>query len=207
MQKRQDAQLQHWTSYQDSVTQLTSWLEGMEAAGQQEQVNWLSVQETRSRLLKYKTTLQDIISHKRFIEAVNERGAAVINSSPMAPAEDIQQTIENLNERYEALGELMRNTVNNMEDAIECIQQYQDLQKSHQDWQKQMWDRLSVYTDYTGSKHALDSRLEKIGDMQKQVADGERVLESIRKHISGMDSSKIPVKVKEAMERDLSNIK
>jgi nesprin-1 len=207
LQKRQDAQLQHWTSYQDSLGQLTSWLEGMEAAGQQEQVNWLSVQETRSRLLKYKTTLQDIISHKRFIEAVNEKGAAVIHSSPLAPAEEIQQTIENMNERYEALGEMMRKTVTNMEEAIDCIQQYQDLQKSHQDWQKQMWDRLSVYTDYTGSKHALDSRLEKIGEMQKQVADGERVLESIRKHISGMDEDKIPSKIKDAMERDLSNIK
>ena len=207
LHKRQDAQLQHWTSYQESLSQLSSWLEGMEAAGQQEQVNWLSVQETRSRLLKYKTTLQDIISHKRFIEAVNEKGAAVIHSSPLAPAEEIQETIENMNERYEALGDGMRKTVTNMEEAIECIQQYQDLQKSHQDWQKQMWDRLSVYTDYTGSKNALDSRLDKIGEMQKQVADGERVLESIRKHISGMDEEKIPTKVKEAMERDLSNIK
>ena len=25
-----------------------------------------------------------------------------------------------------------------------------------------MWDRLSVYTDYTGSKHALESRLNKV---------------------------------------------
>ena len=207
LQKRQDAQLQHWTSYQESVNQLTTWMEAMEAAGQQEQVNWLSVQETRSRLLKYKTTLQDITGHKRFIEAVNERGAAVIHSSPLAPAEEIQQTIENMNERYEALGENMRKTVTNMEDAIECIQQYQDLQKAHQDWQKQMWDRLSVYTDYTGSKNALEARLEKIGEMQKQVSDGERVLESIRKHITGMDDSKIPSKVREAMDRDLANIK
>ena len=206
-QKRQDAQLQHWSSYQDSLTQLTAWLETMEVATQQEQVNWLSIQESRSRLLKYKTTLQDIISHKRFIEAVNERAVAVINSNPVAPAEEIQQSLENVNERYETLKENMKATVANMEEATDCIQQYQELQKSHQDWQKQMWDKLSVYTDYTGSKHALETRLEKITEIQKKVTDGEGVLDNINKHIGSMDESKIPSKVKEAMERDLSNIK
>ena len=157
--------------------------------------------------LKYKATLQDIVSHKRFIETVNERGAAVINSNPIAPAEEIQETIENINERYSTLQDSMKKTVANMEDAMECIQQYQELQKSHQDWQKQMWDRLSVYTDYTGSKHALETRLEKISEMQKQMNDGDRVLVSIQKYINSMDEEKIPLKVKEAMERDLSNIK
>lgn len=159
----------------------------METSTQQEQVNWLSIQETRLRLLKYKATFQDIVSHKRFIESVNERGAAVINSIPIPPAEEIQETIENINERYETLQENGKKTVVNMEDAMDCIQQYQELQKSHQDWQKQMWDRLSVYNDCTGSKHALETRLEKISDMQKQVNDGKQVLESIKKHISSMD--------------------
>ena len=179
----------------------------METSTQQEQVNWLSIQETGSRLLKYKATLQDIVSHKNFIETVNKLGAAVINSNPIAPAEEIQETIENINERYSTLLDSMKKTVANMEDAMECIQQYQELQKSHQDWQKQMWEKLSVYTDYTGSKHALETRLEKISEMQKQMNDGDRVLESIQKYINSMDEEKIPLKVKEAMERDLSNIK
>ena len=90
---------------------------------------------------------------------------------------------------------------------MECYQQYKELHKYHQDWQKKVWDRLSVYTDYSGSRHALESRLEKISDIHKQVNDGERVLESIRKHISSLDEDQIPSKVKEAMERNLSNIK
>ena len=36
------------------------------------QVNWLSVQETKSRLLKFKAVLQDIAAHKRYIEAGND---------------------------------------------------------------------------------------------------------------------------------------
>merc|ERR1711971_891332 len=151
LQKRQDAQMQHWTTYQDSLQQLQQWLDTMEKGVQYEQTNWLSLQETKSRLLKHKGTLQDIVSHKRFIEAANEKGAAVISSNPVAPAEEIQEAIEMINDRYECLLENTKNTVTRMEEAIDGIQQYQDLQKTHQDWQKQMWDKLSVYTEYSGS--------------------------------------------------------
>ena len=207
MQKKQDAQLQHWSTYQDSLTHITSWLDGMEGASQQEQVNWLSVQETKSRLLKFKSVVQDISAHKRYLESVNEKGAAVISSSPNAPTEEIQESIASVNERYDSLLENMKITVSKMEEAIDFIQQYQDLEKGHQDWQKQMWDKLSVYTDYTGSKHALEARLAKVGDMEKEVNEGENVLSTLRKHVQELDESKMPTKIKDAMERDLSHIK
>ena len=207
IQKRQDAQLQHWSSYQDCLVQINSWLDNMESNSQQEQVNWLSVHETRSRLLKFKTVMQDITAHKRYIESVNEKGAAVINSNPNAPAEEIQESITNVNYRYDTLLDGMKTTILKMEEAIDFIQQYQDLQKGHQDWQKQMWDKLSVYTDYTGSKHALEARLAKVTDMEKQVHDGDSVLATMRKHVQDLDEDKMPAKIKEAMERDLSHIK
>lgn len=39
---------------------------------------WSSTQEIRSKLLKHKTTLQEVISHKRIIEAVAEKAQAVV---------------------------------------------------------------------------------------------------------------------------------
>ena len=45
----------------------------------------------------------------------------------------------------------MKGSIIQMEAAIDFIQQYQDLVREHQDWQKLMWDTLSVYTDYTGT--------------------------------------------------------
>ena len=62
-------------------------------------MNWLSVQETKSRLLKLKAVVQDINSQKRYIESVNEKGAAVINSNPSAPSEEIQENIDTVNYR------------------------------------------------------------------------------------------------------------
>ena len=206
-QKKQDTQLQNWSSYQDSLIQLTSWLDNMESTSKQDQINWLNISEVKTRVLKFKTYLQDVISHKRFIENINERAAAVINLNPVAPAEEIQEMLESINERYDNLKENMKNTLSNMEEAMDVIQQYQELQRTHQDWQKQMWDKLSVYTDYAGSKHALETRIERILEMSKEVKEGEGALEKIKKHIGTIDDNKIPSKVKEAMERDISNIK
>ena len=78
LRKKQDAQSKAWTLYKDSLVAANQWLESMEAGLKNDQINWLSLQETRSRLLKLKADLQDIFSHKRFIESVNEKGAAVV---------------------------------------------------------------------------------------------------------------------------------
>ena len=105
--------------------------------------------------MKLKAVVQDINSQKRYIESVNEKGAAVINSNPSAPSEEIQENIDNVNYRYDALLENMKESIVQMEAAIDFIQQYQDLVREHQDWQKLMWDTLSVYTDYTGRVYNL----------------------------------------------------
>ena len=206
-QKRQDAQFQHWSSYQDSLVQLTSWLDNMEINTKIDQVNWLSMNEVKTKLLKLKTCLQDVTSHKRFIENINEKAAVVINTNPNAPSEEIQEMLELVNERYQTLKDNLTSSVNNMEEAVEVIQQYQELERTHQDWQKQMWDKLSVYTDYSGSKNALEARLEKVNEMSQELKTGEGVLDNIKNHIATVDESKIPSKVKDVMERDISNIK
>ena len=206
-QKRQDTQLQHWTSYQDSLVQLTSWLDNMESSSKLDHVNWINITEVKSKLLKFKTYQQDIVSHKRFVENINERAAAVINLNPAAPAEEIQEMLENINDRYSNLKENIKTSLTNMEEALDVLQNYHELQRSHQDWQKQMWDKLSVYTDYSGNKHALETRMEKIMELSKEIKDGNSNLDKIKKHKNTIDSKKIPQKVQEAMDQDLSNVK
>ena len=207
MQKRQDVQLQHWSAYQDGIVQMHTWLDSIEKSSSLDQVNWLSVQETRSRLLKLKSIVQDISSHKRLVEAVNEKAAAVISSSQTCNAEEIQDAINSINERFNNISGKMDETILMMEEAVEYILHYQSLQKTHHDWQKQMWDKLSVYTDYTGSKNTLEARLEKVGDMEKDVNDGKNALANIDKHIQKLDSDKVFSKVKELLVRDSEHLR
>ena len=43
--------------------------------------------------------------------------------------------------------------------------------------------------------------------MDKSVSEGESVLRTLGKHVADLDTSKIPDKIREAMDRDLSHIR
>jgi len=151
--------------------------------------------------------VQDIASHKRHIEALNEKAAAVISSNQSCSAEEIQESINSINERFNNISIRMDETIIKMDGAIEYIQHFQDLQKNHQDWQKQMWDKLSVYTDYTGSKNTLEARLDKVSEMEKHLNEGDNVLGNISQHVGKLDNDAVLVKVKELLERDLEHLR
>ena len=108
---------------------MTSWLDNMEASSKLDHVNWINITEVKSKLLKFKTYQQDIVSHKRFVENINERAAAVINLNPAAPAEEIQQMLESINDRYSSLKENIKLSLTNMEEALDVLQNYHEMQK------------------------------------------------------------------------------
>lgn len=67
-QKLQDAQSLQLSSYQEMLQQTLTWLDSMEKLIKIDPSSWLSIQDVRSKLLKHKTTYQEILSHKRIIE-------------------------------------------------------------------------------------------------------------------------------------------
>lgn len=67
-QKLQDAQHLQLSTYQDMLQQTLAWLTSMEKQTKTEPSSWTSIQEVRGKLLKHKTTYQEILGHKRVIE-------------------------------------------------------------------------------------------------------------------------------------------
>ncbi len=112
-----------------------------------------------------------------------------------------------MNERYGDLVERMRSAVASVEETVDCVQQYQDLQKHHLDWSKQMWNKLQVYTDYSGNRATVESRLDKVSRLQGSMPEGKNAIDGLGKHVAAISENKLPQRAKEAMERDLGNIK
>lgn len=50
------------------LQQALTWLDSIEKQVQIDPSSWTSMQEVRGKLLKHKTTYQEILSHKRIIE-------------------------------------------------------------------------------------------------------------------------------------------
>lgn len=207
LQKRQEAQTMQWSSYTDILQQTQSWLETMEQTLSQENPNtWTSPQEIRSKLFKYKATAQEIASHKRIIESVNEKAQTLVqSSSPTTNVDEVKRTIEDINKRYEQLGLDCAQLIGQLDEAIDVYQQFIDLQKSQQDHQKNLWDRLAGYSDYSGSKPALQVRLAKVTEIQDALPEGTLRLKNLANHVE-QKTTVIPVRCKEAMSRDLTNL-
>lgn len=208
LQKKQEAQSLQLSTYQDFLQQSLGWLETHETLISQEKPDtWTSIQEIRSKQLKYKAISQDILAHKRIVETLNEKANAVIqNTVSSTNADQIKNTIDNINSRYEQLNQNCNKLLSQLDEALNAFQKFNDLQKYQMDYQKSLWDRLNSYTDYFGNKLALQERLVKIDEIENALSEGEHKLNELGKHIE-QKTSVIPSRCKEVMARDLSGLK
>jgi len=110
-----------------------------------------------------------------------------------------------VNKRYEQVGQDCAKLVADLDGAFDVYQQFSELQKAQQDYQKNLWDRLTGYSDYSGNKAALQARLQKINEIQDALPEGVAKLKSLEDHIE-QQASNIPARSKEAMARDLANL-
>lgn len=206
-QKLQDAQTLQWSSYQEMLQQTLTWLDAMEKSIQMDPSAWSSAQEVRAKLLKHKTTQQEIVSHKRIIEGVTEKAQALVQlTNNESGSKEVQDTVKSINKRYKNLVKNVQKAITRMEESLDVYQQFSDLQKSHQDYQKQLWDRLAGYSDYSGNKAALQARLVKVTELQDSLSEGNLTLQALTDHVNNK-TGKLPARAKEAMERDVANLK
>lgn len=208
-QKYHEIQSLQWSSYQETLQQTLAWLDEKEKLVQQENAASTSVstQEIRSKLLKNKTLLQEILSHKRVIEVVTEKAQTVTESvtSDEQKAKNVQETVKSIWERYDKLTSNLKNLIAQLDNCLDVYQQFNDMQKSHQDYQKQLWERLQMLSDYSGNKGALQSKLKKIQELQDNVPDGHSRIKMLSDHVQTR-AQILPPRAKEAMVRDLSTL-
>lgn len=206
-QKLQDAQSLQWSSYQEMLQQTLSWLDTMEKALELDPSAWSSAQEVRAKLFKHKATYQEVLSHKRIIEAVTDKAQVLLQlTTDEQGKQDVQDTVNSINQRYKDLVQNTQKAILKLEESLDIYQQFSDLQKSYQDYQKQLWDRLSTYTDYSGNKAALQARLNKVIELQDNIADGNLKLQALIDHVSNKTGN-LPSRAKESMEREVANLK
>lgn len=206
-QKLQDAQSLQWSSYQEMLQQTLVWLDTIEKSLELDPSAWSSAQEIRAKLFKHKTTQQEIVSHKRIIEAVTEKAQGLLQlTNDDNVNQEIQETVKNINKRYKSLVKNVQKAIARLEESLEIYQQFSDLQKAYQDYQKQLWDKLSSYTDYSGNKAALQLRLAKVVELQDSTQEGNVKLQVLVDHVNSK-TGKLPGRTKEAMEREVANLK
>jgi len=114
---------------------------------------------------------QEILAHKRIIEGISEKANALVQVTQVPT--DVHERVVLVSKRYENLVDASQKGISSLEALLDIFQQFHDLQKAYQDYQKRQWERLANYSDYTGNKAALQARLTKIIEIQDSESEGE----------------------------------
>jgi nesprin-1 len=166
LKKNIETKSNQWHAYQENSQQLTKWLNEIESTiSEEQQTEPQTSQEIRAKVLKLKSISHEILSHNRLIENLNEKSNLFDNN------EKEKQFVVEIKSRYESVKQKCENILKKNEDIINCLQNLNELHKTQMDKQKLLWDRLSIYSDFTGSKNELATKLEKLEKVQAENED------------------------------------
>lgn len=133
-----------------------------------------------------------------------EKANALVRMSQATP--DVQDKAAVVCQRYEKLVDDSQKGINNLELLADIFQQFQDLQKAYQDYQRHQWERLANFTDYSGNKQTLHNRLAKVVEIQGSIGEGEVKLNVLAAHVTKSAQNLSP-RSHEAMERAVANLR
>lgn len=206
-QKLQETQSLQLSSYQEMLAQTLAWLNAMEKVVHIEPTSWTSIQEVRGKLLKHKTALQEIVSYKRIIEGITVKAQNLLQltADKDKPAE-VEETIKSIKNRYQNLVENANQNIQQLENCLDVYQQFYDLQKAQEQYQKQLWEKLASFSDLTGSKQMIQDRLNKVTEIQDHLPETGIKLKELEDHVEAK-TSVIPARAREEMQRDVANLK
>lgn len=189
------------------LQQTLAWLDSMEKVVQIDPSSWTSIQEVRGKLLKHKTALQEIVSHKRIIEGITVKAQSLVQlTNDKEKTDEVERNIEFINARYQNLVKNAHYNIQQLENCLDVYQQFYDLQKAHEDYQKQLWEKLSSHSDNTGNKQALQERLNKVTEIQDNLPEADIKLKELDDHVE-RNTSALPARAQEAMQRDVATLK
>ncbi|XP_066158002.1 muscle-specific protein 300 kDa isoform X10 [Euwallacea fornicatus] len=206
-QKHQEAQTLQLSSYKDMLQQTLAWLETMEKQVKLDISSWTSIQDVRGKLLKQKTSLQEIVPYKRVVDGITEKASSLIKlTNNKDHITDIENNIESINQRYDNLLSIVQNNIKQLESCLESYQQFYDLLKTQQDNQKQLWDTLNCYVDYSGNKPMIAERLSNVNELEDSLPEVGIKLKELENYTKN-NISMLPARAQEAMQRDVANLK
>ncbi|XP_057659189.1 muscle-specific protein 300 kDa isoform X4 [Diorhabda carinulata] len=206
-QKLQESQTLQLANYQDLLQQALAWLDSIEKQVKIEPNSWISLQEVRGKLLKHKTSLQEILTHKRFIEGVTEKGQSLAQlTSSKQKRDEIDENVTSINNRYQNVLKTAQNNIKQLEDCMDIYQQFYDLHKAQQDEHKQLWEKLNSNLDYGGNKQVLEKRLSYIIELQDSLPENMAKLTDLETYIQ-QKAINLPARAQENMQRDVENMK
>uniref|UniRef100_T1JGP1 Calponin-homology (CH) domain-containing protein n=1 Tax=Strigamia maritima TaxID=126957 RepID=T1JGP1_STRMM len=193
-QKQMESDSQQRLQHNEGLQQILNWLDVVEKSLHSEQRTWGTFQEAKNKLVRYKSLQQDVAAHKRIVDSICEKSQNITN--PVTKEGTIS-----MKKRYDNLAATITNLVRKLDVTIDNLHRFSELQQGQAEWQKNVWDELIVFTDYTDNKQAMMTRLEKMKDLDNKMCEGEANLKAIAKQAEQLFVD-LPQRSREILERE-----
>lgn len=89
-----------------------------------------------------KATLQEVASHKRALDTMQEKAGMVKSSQNSS----VSEAVVEIGQRHDLLAANTKKNITELEWLSENLTVYQELCTGQTEWQKEMWDQLHVQT-------------------------------------------------------------
>lgn len=189
LQKSIDTKSNQWVLYQDISQQLTKWLDIIEnSLNDEEKSLAITQQEIRTKILKLKSLSHEITSHNRLVETLNEKAAVIEDNQKEKDA------VLQINDRFLNVKDKAQRLLKNAEGIMDILNSFNEMHKAQLAHQKMLWDKLTIYSDFMGTKSELSSKLEKIAEIEKHITPDELKLNEIKSFIE-KNSSVLPQQI------------
>jgi len=124
------------------------------------------------------TTLQEMLSHKRVVEAVKEKARALMGAAEAATGEaqleEARDAAAKVASRYERLVDAWLVAITQLEEALDTLTHFSDVHKALVEYQHSLWERLSSYKGKVTWKVTFDLLCVYLSSQAKQSDSGKR---------------------------------
>ncbi|CAH1263258.1 SYNE1, partial [Branchiostoma lanceolatum] len=161
--------LLQWGSYQESLDELTKWLQQTESTLDKELPLVADLKEKRAQLNKQQAIHQDIVTHQSLLEKVVEKAGQVTSDSD----------VSDIREHYAELLTKAQDRVSHMESIVSDHQQYQEALQSFQTWFNPAQEELRGCGEACTERAATQTKLNKLQELQSYVTTGKSMVEHL----------------------------
>ncbi|XP_022692769.1 microtubule-actin cross-linking factor 1-like isoform X2 [Varroa jacobsoni] len=162
----------------DTHAELVQWLEEMETEAELLGAPALNPAQIKKQQDKNKALLQSMSDHKPLLDKLNKTGAALIKLVPMEEGRKVQYIMNQDNQRYNDLRNLLKNQQQALEEAMQSTAQFADKLDG-------MLNALASTADQLNNAEPISAHVEKI---QEQISDNNAIVDDLEKKSSALDA-------------------
>ncbi|CAH1803094.1 unnamed protein product, partial [Owenia fusiformis] len=177
-QRKTEVATIQWSSADDNLQQTEKWLQSMMIKTSEEFTLKATLEEKKMQLQAYKSLQQDISAHKRALDTTSDKVQSILQTSP-DPI--VTERLEASKRNYDEILASCQGSVGRCNKIVAAHEQYTDLYNNCQDWFKAMKERVVLCDDITGDKLAIQSRLDRVQDLENVKTEGDAKIENICK--------------------------